>query len=130
MAGEQLDRDTRGRWVAEELLQLIAHRTTGARIVVDAVLVPEQIEAVRTLVNLPVYHIHLKAPTQELESRYSRKRAHSIREFDHYSDVVENDTETNVGHLSANADLVVDTSITPLNEEVELVLKRLDRRQD
>ncbi len=125
-AGERLDSETGGRWVADELKDVIA-RGQGARgIVVDAVLIPAQVAAIRNMAKRPVVHVHLTAPRHTLESRYANKRG-GIQEADRYSDLLRSATEANVDQLSELADVVVDTSATPLQDEIDQVQRRLDQ---
>jgi adenylate kinase family enzyme len=70
--GEKLDRTTRGAWVAEDLVPEINKLTPDAIVVIDAVRIPEQIEALRSGLPRQVVHIHLKATEGELERRSAR----------------------------------------------------------
>lgn len=123
-AGESLDHETHGQWVALELQELLSKAATQHGVVIDAVLIPEQIAAIRAVGSLPAVHVHLTAPIHELERRYAR-RTGGIAEASRYRDVLGNQTEARVGELAAIADLVIDTSRTPLEEEVRTVLERL-----
>jgi adenylosuccinate synthase len=124
-AGERLDRETGGRWVADELRGLLVGDRASPGVVVDAVLIPGQVEAVRAVAGLRVIHAHLTAPRHELEARYANKRS-GIEESDRYSDLLRSATEVNVEQLSEVADLVVDTSLIPLQDEIDLVVNRLN----
>jgi adenylosuccinate synthase len=124
-AGEALDRDSGGQWVADELATLMSRDRSVPGFVVDAVLIPEQIEAVRQRTPGQVLHAHLTAPQHELEARYRRKRG-DIEEADSYSMLLGNATEANVHRLSEHADLEFDTSITPIQQEVDQIVRRLD----
>jgi adenylosuccinate synthase len=124
-AGERLDRETDGGWVADELRELVATDRALRGVVVDAVLIPEQVEAVRRASPGQVLHVHLSAPRRELEARYAKKRS-GIEESDSYSALLRSPTESNVDQLGKQADLVFDTAKTSLLDEVDLVAKRLD----
>jgi adenylosuccinate synthase len=125
-AGERLDRETAGRWVADELRNLLTPEREAHGVVVDAVLIPEQVDAIRASSGLPVLHVHLTAPRQVLERRYGIKRG-GIKEAEQYTDLLASSTEANVDQLSRIADIVVDTSTTPLEEEIDRVVNHLDR---
>jgi hypothetical protein len=124
--GESLDRETGGKWVADELVTLMSQNHTAKGFVVDAVMIPEQVEGVRRAAQGAVIHVHLTAPLPELESRYTEKRG-GIEEAGSYSVVLRNATEANVGELGKLANLVVDTTKTSLDDEVDLVVERLDQ---
>jgi adenylosuccinate synthase len=124
-AGERLDHETHGRWVADELEQLITSSDpylTG--VVVDAILIAEQIAAVRRSSRGPVLHVHLTAPRRVLETRYASKRS-GIEESDSYSVLLRSATESNVEQLTRQADLVFDTSLASVEDEVDVVERRL-----
>jgi adenylosuccinate synthase len=124
-AGERLDRETGGRWVADEVRdQLDAEQKVGG-IVVDAVLIQQQVDAVRAGTTPPVFHVHLTAPASVLESRYAIKEG-GIEEALRYSEVRRSKTEARVGDLAQLADLVIDTSVTPLSDEMKLVIEQLE----
>ena len=125
-AGEQLDELTRGRWVADETLELIKRTASATPIVIDAVKIPAQIESVRTATSLPVFHVHLTSPFEVLRARYAAK-PDDIHEMDNYADVAGNSTESQIGLLSDNADLVIDTSATTPDDAVRMVLTFVDR---
>lgn len=127
-AGEDLDRATQGRWVADEVQQMLEKGGSPTGIVVDAVLIPAQVDAVRALMGHTVVHIHLTAPLGELERRYSQKKA-SIVETPRYVEVLESKTEAAVPGLADPADLVIDTSLMSLADELRIVLSRIDSAQ-
>lgn len=126
MAGESLDRDTSGQWVADELGELIARERESPGFVVDAVLIPAQVEAIRSAAKRPIVHVHLTAPRQVLEARYAKKQG-GIEESESYSDLLRSATEANVDRLGKLADLEIDTSVTPLQNEIDLVEEQLDQ---
>lgn len=123
-AGERLDRETGGRWVVDELRKVAVKDPSSAGIVVDAVFIPEQVEAIRGAALGPVLHVHLTAPRHELETRYASKRG-GIKEAHRYSEVLLSATEAKVDELGKVADVVIDTSLTPLKDELDRVKRRL-----
>src|SRR5690348_7924443 len=56
--GEQLDIDTKGDWVAVDLSRRARTLAEQAMIVVDAVRIPGQVEAVRRSFGSRVIHVH------------------------------------------------------------------------
>ncbi len=109
--GDQLDRDTKGRWVRDALISFVSRciSTEEAPIfVVDAVRIRAQIKAIREAYGFSVKHIHLKAPEHELAERYKR-RCSDMQELSSFKDLEKNPTEAAVHELEKIADIVVDT---------------------
>jgi adenylosuccinate synthase len=116
--GDQLDRDTGGKWVLTALIRLInEHITTEASpiFVVDAVRIPRQVKAIRETYGYAVKHIHLKAPVHELAARYKQRNS-DLRELKSFKDVIKNPTEAAVHELEKSADIVVDTQACTPND--------------
>ena len=109
--GERLDVKTKGNWVCEGLMKFIMIEGEGDTnlVVVDAVRISSQIDAVRKGYRGKVVHIHLDAPYQELDERYKRRKTTAIRELHSYREVQQDPTEAKVGKLSEMADVVIDT---------------------
>lgn len=108
-AGDRLDRETNGRWIAEELARLVQRLPEDATVLVDAVRITGQIDAIRATWPYQVVHIHVTAPLLELARRYST-RAARIQELPDYKDVRQNRTERRVEELAAHADVVIDSA--------------------
>ena len=106
--GDRLDRQTRGTWVRDALARLVNSLNEEATVLVDAVRIEPQIEAIRQAYGLRVFHIHLHASDNILASRY-RERIADIKELTTYSDVKKNKTEREVTRLADIADVVIDT---------------------
>ena len=119
---------TAGRWVADELNDILGDLPKTRGIVVDAVLIPEQVIAIRALTRTYVVHVHLSAPLNVLAARYST-RSGSIVEASDYTQVRASGTEANIDSLQATADIVIDTSVTPFGDEFAMVRTRLDDPQ-
>ena len=67
--GDQLDRETQGKWVRDGLVTLINQYTTleaSPIFIVDAVRILPQVRAIREAYGFSVIHIHLNAPEAEL----------------------------------------------------------------
>jgi adenylosuccinate synthase len=116
--GDSLDGATDGTWVAsavEPLLHALPDRTV---VVVDAVRIQEQVDALRGLFGRGVVHVHLHAPLGELGRRYGDKRG-LMTELADYDAVRSNATESRVPGLADTADIAIDTSrCTPADVEV------------
>lgn len=107
-AGEALDRETEGKWVADVLAQRSQDLPDEANVVVDAVRIEAQIDQLRQVFGQKVIHIHLTASLQELERRYL-SRPPEMREFATYAKVRASPTEASIENLAHVADVVVDT---------------------
>jgi adenylosuccinate synthase len=106
--GEKLDRETSGKWVCDALVKLL--RKSNKDIVVDAVRIRPQINAIRRAYGFSVVHIHLKAPETVLAARYRKRRGAGFREMKSYAAVERDPTEARVSELEAAADIVIDTA--------------------
>lgn len=104
-AGQKLDKETNGKWIADALGQYLAGLPTNEMVVIDSVRIPDQVaELRRTWV---VTHIHLDASEEELKKRYVRRSGGG--ELGSYEEVAKNWTERHVNDLKNLADTVVDT---------------------
>lgn len=106
-AGDRLDRETTGAWVARALVEVLGTRgeADGFYVVVDAVRIEAQLFHLRrAFPNL--LHVHLEANEQELARRYKSRRG-AIRELPSYAQARKNRTEKQVGKLGRLADVVI-----------------------
>lgn len=109
--GEKLDVETGGGWVADQIAALVAGaRVAGGLVVVDAVRVIGQIDALRSAFPSKVTHIHVHAPALVLASRYAARDDSGLVELSSYEEVAKNATEANVSTLAEDADVSIDTS--------------------
>lgn len=109
--GESLDKRTKGAWIRDELVrELNKLSLEDILVVVDAVRIPEQIDAVRAAYGQRVFHIHLTAPVNVLEHRFTSRAEKDFKEASSYSEASRNRTEANVKKLAGIADVVIDTS--------------------
>jgi adenylosuccinate synthase len=74
-AGEALDRKTKGLWVADAIQRDSEKPEFGdyADVLVDAVRIQPQIEAIRQKYGARVFHVHVTASPEELARRYEAK---------------------------------------------------------
>jgi adenylosuccinate synthase len=108
--GEELDRATEGRWVVDALVRRFSDLPSQAIVVVDAVRIQAQIDAVREAYGRRVVHLHITASDATLAARYDRrKEASPGTELADYDQVRANPTEHGVPDLATEADVVIDT---------------------
>lgn len=108
--GELLDRRTKGAWVCEALARKADALDDEALIVVDAVRIMAQIEAIRRAYGPRVVHVHLEAEQNVLVTRYARRqRLKEFKEFSSYSQLSGSKTEERIVNLAASADVVIQT---------------------
>ncbi len=107
--GEQLDRQTRGRWVCEDFIEAVKPFPESAVVILDALRMRGQVDAIRQAFGQQVFHIHLKTNIEVLRERYRNRRADDIRELSSYDAVLANKTERNVTRLEKIADVVIET---------------------
>ena len=114
-AGEDLDRETNGQWVAAALTrQLVEFERTlesgveAPSVIVDSARLISQVEAIRDAFGRKVVHVHLTAPVERLAERYAA-RTGAIDELSSYDQVRSDPTEAQVETLAGVADIVIDT---------------------
>lgn len=108
-AGERLDERTpRGQWVADAVARQASRLPVNAIILVDAVRIKGQVDCLRRAFGSKVTHIHLEAPADELERRYTQRKR-SLKELKSYRLARRNKTEKQVDSLAQSADVVIDT---------------------
>jgi adenylosuccinate synthase len=107
-AGDRLDLETGGSWVAEAVAEKAATLAQDAVLLIDSARITAQVRELRRRFGDLVFHVHLHAADETLERRYLARPVQS-REFSTYSEVRRNPTEAAIGELAANADLVLDT---------------------
>jgi adenylosuccinate synthase len=115
-AGDLLDRRTNGTWVLTAWEQQLRDQPPGTIMLVDAVRIERQIEAIRAAFGSRVVHVHLTAPEPILEQRYRKRTRQSkgdtsggIRELDSFAEVNRSPTESQIESLNALADIIIDT---------------------
>jgi len=108
--GDQLDRETGGRWVAEAVLGHTKFFRPDGVVVVDAVRQQSQITELRKLVTPHVIHIHVTACEPVLIKRYRRKQeARKDQELPSFTEMRANPTEAGIDALARSADLTINT---------------------
>ncbi len=107
-AGQQLDDETQGQWVAQALAREVSRLPDECSVLVDSIRIEKQAEAIRVAFGALVVHIHVTAPTGILSDRYADRTA-NVKEFASYEQVRADKTENAIESLAAIADIVIDT---------------------
>lgn len=123
-AGDQLDLETGGRWLSDELNKRIMNEKSLSLIVVDAVRIADQVRFLRQG-GWSVIHVHLNASREELAKRYVNKATAGEMSYD---DLDRNWTEKNVGSLAEQADFVIDTDRCSANDVHARIVARIGNR--
>lgn len=123
-AGNALDKQTRGKWIAEDLTAVLTQLSQGSRALVDSVRIKSQVEELRRAFGPVVIHVHLTAPEAELARRYRTRRS-TMRELKSYREARSDPTEQHVESLCSLADIVIDTSRCTPSDVVVRVAARL-----
>lgn len=128
-AGDRLDTDTAGEWVAEGVRAQLEKKPQGSVrfVVVDAIRIASQLTYLRRYFPAAFVHVHLTAELQTLRERYHNRPA-KFAEAATYDDVRTNPTERNVGDLAKLADAVINTTQSTIADVFARVVARLGRR--
>jgi adenylosuccinate synthase len=117
--GETLDRETDGKWVLEHFQSRV---NNSDRVVIDSVRIVKQIEAFRISYGYQnVIQIHLHVSENELEKRYFRSNNIDLNDLiatQNYHAYKKNPTESKVKELINDADLVIDTEKTYIDDNL------------
>jgi adenylosuccinate synthase len=106
-AGDQLDRESDGRWVADAIEAAIDACGSSRMVLLDCARIRGQVEALRARFPGMVFHVHLHAATEELERRYLCREP-EMKEFATYAVASTHGTEAQVSTLASVADIVLD----------------------
>jgi adenylosuccinate synthase len=108
--GDTLDVQTDGGWVARATAQHVAEEAAAGLVIVDAVRIQRQIDALREAFGANVVHLHLYSSKEALARRYTKRGGTSgLIELPSYADVAANATEAAVHKLVRDADVAIDT---------------------
>ena len=122
--GEALDEQTQGRWLAEDIRELLRRPEDRPELlVVDAIRIEAQVLALHPVLGSRVVHVHLSASDETLAERYAWRRSRSATDTEgaSFEQARAHPTESRVGKLARHADLVLDTRRLP----AEAVLVRV-----
>ena len=112
-AGESLDRETGGKWVADALAARAALLGDDAIVIVDSVRIAGQVQHLRDMFGDKVWHVHLTASKPLLEKRFASRKEKgdsAVNEFATYEEVRANATEAEIEKLGeiANVRIITD----------------------
>lgn len=112
-AGEALDRETDGKWVADALARRTDRFAEDGIVIVDSVRIKKQVEHLRHRFGSQVWHVHLTASAEVLKRRFAQRKEKNdpaVREFETYEEARANATERQIETLgeNANARIVTD----------------------
>lgn len=125
-AGEDLDKKTKGAWIADALGKVVPDLNELTNVIVDSVRIKQQIDSVRKAFGSRVVHIHLTADVKVREEWYeARRQTAKIQELPSYSEASQNPTEVGVSMLSQSADIVIDTDRCTRDDVLVRVASRL-----
>jgi adenylosuccinate synthase len=105
-AGDKMDAETGGAWVADAV-ENATRAGDGSLLLLDSARIEGQIRALRDRFGGDVFHVHLNAHIAELERRYIARKS-ELKEFATYAEARSHDTEAQVETLAAIADVVLD----------------------
>lgn len=125
LAGQRLDREDGGRWLAQALIQRPMNDPSVELYVVDSVRTADQVKYLRQS-GMFVTHVHLEASEPTLVKRYASRP--SAGELGSYADLDKNWTERHVSSLADSADVVIDTDRCNANDVFARVFARLEVR--
>jgi len=125
LAGQRLDKETGGRWLADSLNRKLMNEERFELLVVDSVRIPEQVHFLRQS-GWAVTHVHLDANEETLAKRYASRAKDG--EFASYRELSKNWTERHVNELSKLADVVIDTDRCSADDVFARVVARLQPR--
>lgn len=126
--GEELDRETSGRWVLDEVVKWSKANASHKYIVIDSVRIKGQIDWFRNKFGLRVIHAHLTAPPEILEARFEERKELG-REHDKgltFQKATMNKTERDIDFLRDEADIVIDTERTDAGDTLVRIVARFN----
>lgn len=128
LAGQKLDRETDGRWLAEALNERAMNvdvRQPIELVVIDSVRIAQQVHFLRQS-GWAVTHVHLEASDEALAKRYATRPKSG--ELESYADLSQSWTERHVNSLAKLADVVIDTDRCNADDVFARVVARLEIR--
>lgn len=108
-AGDELDRETRGKWVLDELIRHLPKEEEAQGIIVDSIRIWDQVKFISDFFWPRVIHIHLTAPPEDLKERFKSRQKRGLDKETDYAKIKQNQTESQIEELAFYANLVIDT---------------------
>jgi adenylosuccinate synthase len=127
-AGDSLDLETDGKWVADALADRANALDSDTLVLVDSVRIAKQVKHLRIAHRDQVKHIHLTASYEVLSKRFMSRKERgdpAVCEFATYEDARANATEASVGNLAEVADLLIDTDHLSAASAAALAVQKL-----
>jgi adenylosuccinate synthase len=127
-AGDSLDRETNGKWVADALAARAKTIDDDAVAIVDSVRIAKQVEHLRLAYGDKLRHLHLTASLEVLTQRFmdrKKKGDPAVLEFATYEDARANATEAGVEKLAEVADVVINTDHMSAEVTATLAVQKL-----
>jgi adenylosuccinate synthase len=106
---DELDRETGGKWLCDDLSVAIRHLPDTSLIVVDCIRSQCQVQRLQDSYGKAVLHVHLRGHDAMLAQRYLVRGSAKIAECESYSQALQNETERNVPNLASAADRYIET---------------------
>lgn len=129
-AGEALDSETHGKWVANSIASIVHQGENGLPLVVDSARIPSQVKELKREFGEVVYHIHLTAPRHVLERNFDQRKQKqgnaSLADCINYEDLLKSNTESQISSMSAVADKVINVERLEPASVVTLALAGLN----
>lgn len=127
-AGQELDAQTRGEWVSQELTRRLPS-VSEALLVVDCVRTRDQVTAIRSTFGRDVVHVHLTAEDVVLIQRFEDRRIRRpIGEPPEYQAARWSRSESEVVGLAEDADVVIGTDRSAPRSVLARAVARLGLR--
>lgn len=111
-AGDALDRETDGKWVADVVAERAAGIAADTVVVVDSVRTAKQVEHLRNRFGKKLFHVHLTASRAVLEGRFASRKAKgnlALKDVETYEEALANDAEAQIETLGPLADKCINT---------------------
>jgi adenylosuccinate synthase len=108
-AGNKLDKETQGAWVADVLGEHQKNSSDDAILVLDSARTGDQVAALKAAFPDKVRHVHLEAARFVRERRYEARREATFEETS-FEEAARHPVEEAVPELARNADVVISTN--------------------
>ena len=128
-AGEALDRETDGKWVADALVKRLKEFPNDSIVVLDSIRIVKQATHLRRKFGKKIWHVHLTASEDILTKRYVKRKdegAPSVQEPETYREARASATEANIESLSKVADVSINTDRLEPGSVATLAMEKLN----
>jgi len=125
-AGDILDRNTKYKWIYDEISKLDSELSLGDGIIVDCIRNKKQLGYIRANSNWRVVHVHLYASDEKLKERYLKKKKNRSGESaktHEKADLIK--SERDIGFFKKDADVRINTNIIDSSDTFTRVAARI-----